>query len=356
MKTINLASIHPNPWLRQFPNGIPEWNGWRFTFNADEENYDYLVVFDTIPTPITPRCRPENIIHLSTEPPTALHYRKVCLNQFAWTIRQGKKKEIEGAIYNQPGLNWHIGWSPGDADLDKALNFSQIKSLFEKPKTKLISVIASNVIVSDQHKARLSFAKKIKEYYGSKIDFFGRGFVTMDDKIVALQDYRFHVVLENSSFDHYFSEKLTDCILAGTYPIYYGCPNIDEYFPKNTYQKIDIHDFDAAVKIIDNTIEQELDKKFRQELLDARDRVLNKYNLFPMLIEIISNIEDGKYGTPNSSQQIKNSEILPLTPLTSNVFTRTRIYRVIRPMLSKLANKYKLFEIIRNIYRKMQGR
>ena len=120
----------------------------------------------------------------------------------------------------------------------------------------------------------------------------------MDDKLEAFKDYRFHVVLENSSFDHYFSEKLTDCILAGTYPIYYGCPNLEEYFSKNTYCRIDIFNFEEAVKKIDRTISEEFDKKFRSELLAARDLTLYKHNIFPMLIDLIQSIEQGQYGPP----------------------------------------------------------
>ncbi|MCY4305118.1 MAG: hypothetical protein OXC62_10145 [Aestuariivita sp.] len=83
MKTINLASIHPVPWLRQFPEGIPEWGGVRFVFNAGNEDYDYLVVFDEISAPIAISCNPRNVIHLSTEPPIHRHYSDEYLAQFA---------------------------------------------------------------------------------------------------------------------------------------------------------------------------------------------------------------------------------------------------------------------------------
>ncbi|MEM1244322.1 MAG: glycosyltransferase family 10 [Pseudomonadota bacterium] len=353
MKTINLFSVHLNPWLRQFPAGIPEWDGWRFVFNAENEDYDYLVVFDEIKMPILPRCNEKHIIHLSTEPPLVRHYSDEFLSQFAWTIRQGDRRDIEGAIYHHPGLNWHIGWRPGEENLDSALKFEQIKALFEQPKSKLISVIASNITISPQHKARLRFAQQLKQYYGEKIDFYGRGFVTMDDKIEALRDYRFHVVLENSSFDHYFSEKLTDCILAGTYPIYYGCPNLAEYFPQDSYQPIDIDNFEDAVKVIDNTIAQELDKKFRPKLLEARNLTLYEYNLFPMLINIIGDIEKGKYGLPNATQKIQNSVLRPLAQDVLPQINKLNKRVSIRCLFSKLVGKYKLFGLFKRIYKKI---
>jgi len=351
MKTINLVSAHPNPWLRQFPGNVPEWDGWHFVFNAEDEDYDYLVVFDELTAPVTIRCNPQNVIHLSTEPPLVRHYSSEFLKQFAWTIRQGERKDIEGAIYHHPGLNWHIGWKPGEENLENMLNFEQIETLFDQTKTKLISVISSNITVSSQHQARLKFAQQLKEHYGDKIDFYGRGFVTMDDKLEALKDYRFHVVLENSSFEHYFSEKLTDCILAGTYPIYYGCPNLDEYFTQNSYQRIDIHNFEDSVKIIDNAIKEELDKKFRAELLEARELTLYKHNLFPMLIGHIQGIETGNYGSLNSAQKIRNSVLMPLAQDFPSKADQTKKSSSIRSILSGMADKFRVFELLRSLYR-----
>jgi hypothetical protein len=47
----------------------------------------------------------------------------------------------------------------------------------------------------------------------------------------ALLDYRFSIAIENLSCDdNYFTEKLTDCFLTGTIPIYHGCLNIGEFF------------------------------------------------------------------------------------------------------------------------------
>tara|TARA_A100001391_G_scaffold179104_1_gene143875 strand:- start:3855 stop:4889 length:1035 start_codon:yes stop_codon:yes gene_type:complete len=344
MKTINLVSAHQNPWLRQFPESIPQWDGWKFIFNAEDEDYDYLVVFDELHAPLTIRCNPQNVIHLSTEPPLVRHYSDQFLAQFAWTIRQGDQKDIDGAIYHHPGLNWHVGWKPGEVNLDNMLVFEQIKALFDQPKTKLISVISSNITVSSQHQARLDFARRLKEHYGDKIDFYGRGFVTMDDKLEALKDYRFHVVLENSSFNHYFSEKFTDCILAGAYPIYYGCPNLGDYFPKNSFQRIDINaSFDSAIEVIDHAINEELDRVFRAELTEARELILYKHNLFPMLIDFIRGIEMGKYGSPNTIQKMPDSVLMPLAQDVQNQSRKARKLSSIWSILSRVINKFRIF-------------
>ncbi len=42
--------------------------------------------------------------------------------------------------------------------------------------------------------------------------------------------YQFHMAIENSRQENYFTEKLVDCLISKTIPIYYGCPNIGSYF------------------------------------------------------------------------------------------------------------------------------
>ena len=51
-----------------------------------------------------------------------------------------------------------------------------------------------------------------------------------DIKDELFLDYQYSFVIENSRQTHYFTEKLVDCLLTKTIPIYYGAPNIDSYF------------------------------------------------------------------------------------------------------------------------------
>ena len=355
MKTINLSSIHPNPWLRQFPHGIPEWHGWKFIFNAESESYDYLVVFDDLHAPIELNCPKENTIHLATEPPSVCSYDLNFLKQFGWMVTQEPHLVHRGVIKHQPGLTWYIGWAPGETNPSKILSFQELKSLFHKPKSKLISVISSSKIFTPEHKARLEFAQKLKNHYGEKLDFFGRGFIPMEDKLDSLKDYRFQIVLENSSYNHYFSEKFTDCVLAGAYPIYYGCPNLNDYFPQNAYLRININDFEGSIGAIDCAIEQSLDKKYRTELLKARDQTLYKHNLFPMLIEIINKIERKEFGRSHDST-IYGNEILPFGHEKFQARFGSKVKNSLCVQMSHIANKNSFLRLLCSIYRKVRRR
>jgi hypothetical protein len=47
---------------------------------------------------------------------------------------------------------------------------------------------------------------------------------------ILLFDVQYHVAIENVVQRDYFTEKLLDCFLTCTVPIYLGCPNIGDYF------------------------------------------------------------------------------------------------------------------------------
>lgn len=62
------------------------------------------------------------------------------------------------------------------------------------------------------------------------LDLFGNGYNPIENKITALQDYRFSIIIENEKIDNWFTEKIIDCLMTGTIPVYWGCPNIGDYF------------------------------------------------------------------------------------------------------------------------------
>lgn len=94
------------------------------------------------------------------------------------------------------------------------------------PKTKLVSMIASNKVMCQEHVYRQQVIRK----YSNQCDHFGRGFNEIENKEDGLKDYCFSFTLENATYSNMFTEKITDCFMTGTIPIYYGIQNIGEYF------------------------------------------------------------------------------------------------------------------------------
>lgn len=93
-------------------------------------------------------------------------------------------------------------------------------------KTKNISIISSQKRQTDGHILRHEIIREFSDY----IDLYGRGYNPINKKIEGLKDYRFSITIENTKRDYYFTEKLIDCFMTGTIPIYWGCPSIGDFF------------------------------------------------------------------------------------------------------------------------------
>jgi len=103
---------------------------------------------------------------------------------------------------------------------------SYIKDFNLHKKTKLISMVTSDKMLTEQHKFRKKFADDNKNF----LDLYGRGFNEIKYKEYGLNDYMFSVAIENGTYDTYFTEKILDCFATGTIPIYMGTKKIKEYF------------------------------------------------------------------------------------------------------------------------------
>ncbi len=52
----------------------------------------------------------------------------------------------------------------------------------------------------------------------------------LGEKKEPLFNSQFHICIENSRQKNYFTEKIMDCFATKTIPIYWGCPNIADFF------------------------------------------------------------------------------------------------------------------------------
>lgn len=54
-------------------------------------------------------------------------------------------------------------------------------------------------------------------------------------KFEVLQQYEFCLCFENMAMNGYITEKIFDCLYAGTIPLYLGAPDIEKYIPSTAY-------------------------------------------------------------------------------------------------------------------------
>lgn len=270
--------------INQTPMRSGKWGNYQFEINGEGKEYDFWVVYSKLIFK-TEEClvAPENTIFVSGEPESIYHYSHGFVNQFGKAILCRKDIKHPNIVHNQPAQMWFIGRIMDENGVHFKTGYDDYKGKDEYKKEKLISVISSNKAFTKGHQKRIDFVNKLKEHYGDKMDIFGRGYNDFEDKWDVVAPYKYHIVIENSQYDDYWTEKLADCLIGGAFPIYYGCPNIDDYFDKDAIIKIDINDFEASIAAIDKAIADDLYTLRQDKLIEAKNKVLDEYNLFAML-------------------------------------------------------------------------
>jgi hypothetical protein len=158
-------------------------------------------------------------------------------------------------------------------------------------KTSLCSFIVSynevNVFPTCIYNDRVNFAKRILET-DLDVDIYGNGWEncpikdtrikgTLKNKKDGLTNYKFSIAVENCVEENYFSEKFTDCVLTNTIPIYFGCPNIENYFK-------------GTLKLSDLKTSQHLEQILKtNDTIFSLDKhvMVSKYNLYTAIVKYL---------------------------------------------------------------------
>ena len=263
---------------------------------------DYLIVL----TPVSKKLRvisfPENIWKVVQEPPNEF-FRLIHKTGSGYYRIFTTDSSLTGHRFtnSQPALPWF---------LEKT--YDELKKMPKQTKKNKLSCITSLKKNFHGHRKRLYFINKLKgevefdlvatfNYYHranpniyfsqfkNRMENLGFNKV-VKDKWEGLSPYRYSLVMENYSGPDYWSEKLTDCFLARTMPIYYGCTNLSDYFPTNSYISINPDDKNSVSKI-NRIIKSDLWWREAKEIEESPNLILNKYQFFPYFSEKISDWE-----------------------------------------------------------------
>ena len=81
-------------------------------------------------------------------------------------------------------------------------------------------------------------------------------------KLDFLKSYRFTIAFENASADYYVTEKILHPLLVGSIPIYWGCPQVAEYYNPDCF--INCHDYSSFGDVIGRVMEVEADADLQE--------------------------------------------------------------------------------------------
>jgi hypothetical protein len=277
-----------NTLLRQTPDEKGHWEGIDFTFEKVDE-CDLLIVCNRPREDIRIKCSKTGKWLISMEPPTEYHdFHLNSFNYFDKVITQHTEVNNNNVINSHGSLPWKVNKTYNDL-----INYN----LKLSDKMDKCSFVLSNKNWLKGHKERLKFYEYLNRLSNTSIDIYGRGINPITDKFEALYPYKYSIAIENSCYNNYWTEKISDCFLTWTMPIYFGCPNINQYFPDDSFILIDPKDPMLSLEKIQETIGRDMWSKSFEAINYSRNLVLNKYQFFPRIKEEIvrtNNLDEKK--------------------------------------------------------------
>lgn len=280
-------------WQRYFPAGDGVWKNCQFIFDREARDYDWLVVYDELSPALGQMqvsasevlaCAPGNTLLVTTEPASIKCYGRHYTQQFAhvlttqpaWALPHRQRH------WQQAANHWFYGNDPAHL-----LSYERMQA-GPGPKTRMASMVGSPKAQRHTlHAARFAFMQRVQELM-PELDVYGRGYRPLPDKAAALDDYRYHICLENHVSPHHWTEKLSDAFLGRCLPFYAGAPNAADYFPEGSFVPVDIRDPERAVALLHQAMQEGWYEQRLPLIEEARRRVLQEYHVFAVVERIIA--------------------------------------------------------------------
>lgn len=98
-----------------------------------------------------------------------------------------------------------------------------------------VSFITSSKGFTIGHQLRQRIYETLPECIGDLKVWKHKSPPRLDSKKPMLDQTMFAIAPENSQHNGYYSEKLVDCFIAKTFPIYWGCTSLERYFNPKGY-------------------------------------------------------------------------------------------------------------------------
>lgn len=291
--------------IKQTPRQKGIWEHIRFTEEPVEE-CDYFIILNNLEAELELQCPPENVWRIVQEPPIEF-FKEWHVNPSYSAKTFTCDPELSGPQYirSHPLVPWHVN-----------RDYDYLSTCYIPEKSKTLSWITSTRNLLPGHKKRMHFLDYIKKRL-PELDLLGGnirhimnreakekiekeqrelGFMEIEDKWQGLSPYKYSLAIESHIGPDYWTEKIADCFLTWTVPIYYGCTNLEDYFPQESFIRIDIEKSTEPVDVIIRRIIKEDNWQERLPALEkARNLVLNNYQLFPTLSLYIQSQPQEKY-------------------------------------------------------------
>lgn len=189
-------------------------------------------------------------------------------------------------------------------------DYDYLSNLKPNNKSFKLGAIVSNADTQSYHQARLTWLNRFANTNPKDFDLYGRikpsgrlkdyyrgacgsldprgaaasgGNNHMQGKELAYSLHKYMLEFDATG-EHYFSERVLDCILMWSMPLYWGGSGLHKYIPENSFRYIDINkNGEDVLEIINSNFYEE----HLEDLAKARDILLNELQLWPRIHQAI---------------------------------------------------------------------
>ena len=288
-RILKLTSLRPyllpqTNLLEQLPLRELADDGWAVVWNREVSRCDAWIVLDGLSATESTCCPRENTLFITAEPKAYKAYNPGWLAAFHRVISSQDRIGHPRLEHGHAPLPWFVKRS------HEALGNS-----VPPPKTGALSTVCSSRHNMRGHRRRLSCLRTLQRRLPGKIEWYGRKIRFIEDKWEGVAPFYFSLAIENCREPHYWTEKISDCFLAHTVPLYDGAPNIAEYFPEGSYIAIDTEDPEGVVRTITGLLKDPagIHRRMLPALEEARRRCLEKHSFGARLRSWCGEFKDG---------------------------------------------------------------
>ncbi len=287
------SPLQPASFFRQAPGASSTVNGVKFSVGLDvPDDTDVLLVVGrgsfSIPTKL-PR---ERTVFCEVEPDAVNPRNSRFLNQFGLVVTSSEK-DLETEKWQESNFSgWFVGVEFSDQGIKYTKDYDWFADLTPKNRVDKVSIVTSNKNHKKRpyYEMRLKFIQQLQEIIPDHLELYGRGFRSVVDKAEVLLPYKYHLALENCTGRFIWTEKIADPFLCWSYPFYFGCTNLENDLPPDSFSYIDLEDpRDSAEKMV-QAIQNKQWEKSLESIKEARKLILNELNIIFRFSELSKDI------------------------------------------------------------------
>jgi hypothetical protein len=276
------------------PNKSGKWKDMEAVTNYKEA--DFIVVFDGFANHPLPA---EKTIYIGQHPHVA--------PGLSPSFRTFEDRECLAAIRLDRHFNtgeWWIKYDydylsnlkpmPKSQDLICIMTYQTQNSMYAQRVKYMEHLISQGIDVDLYGRPEASFnsnpilSKKFKGSLGFNTPDGLKGEHTVGKEII--ENYKYTLDYDVGKTKNYISERFYDSLLLWCKPLYFGSTNVGDILPEKSFKFIDIDDL-SSVGLVKDTLAKESDyEDSLTDIAEARDLLLNKYQTWPYVHEIINNI------------------------------------------------------------------